>query len=636
MTIISKSLPKQINISSVSRAIESARLQHIEETSKESKHNGYGRLGAARARSAASRVRHTVETTELRVRDNTRQVERALKNVKEKLRPFRRENAAPTPGEKLSQNRAKVWSQRTKGFAKAMDGFEKSRRSLLENRSSAQIDKWKAAYGANNTETQIWSKLSSPQMKALEVFLRRFSTPKGLGLEQGTLAAGVAPASDQVLMALAGAIRTSFSSIDAQGAPNIDHLATVYRGVLEDQAKSRGRSLVQGEVDKLVFETVCTDIWMKGQSVDVLANTKIAQTDAGATGGDIYRHMKQQILGKFSDASPATKQCIEAWVTQSFVPMDPQGVADTAARFDLTPAETKELKAIWGSKIMASGDFLNLQGFMLGVWLHGLPSFETVKNAVDSAGKGLNSAQEVYFAVLGHHMAGFIAAGFARGQVRVDFAEMEKRGELPAGAANKLEDLYISATSLAAKWRAIIDKEGVLSTAQREEYRADAKSLRSATAALPEAVRTQLLNDDEMQFTPLGLEKWLNMTKGATQGEIVENLYRGPVQAYYEEQIARDLAPEPGSRFVRKSQPAMDKLGVTLDLKTSGFRLAKETEPEFQRHAEAILADSSFRREFEKDTGISTDSATFASNLVVEWFRSRPSNKTDLVRLVQQ
>ena len=74
-------------------------------------------------------------------------------------------------------------------------------------------------------------------------------------------------------------------------------------------------------------------------------------------------------------------------------------------------------------------------------------------------------------------------------------------------------------------------------------------SLRDAIADLPDRVRAQLTNDDEMQFTSVGIEKWLNMTAGATHANTLTSLYQGAVQAYYEEQLARDLAPDPGERF---------------------------------------------------------------------------------------
>ena len=80
----------------------------------------------------------------------------------------------------------------------------------------------------------------------------------------------------------------------------------------------------------------------------------------------------------------------------------------------------------------------------------------------------------------------------------------------------------------------------------------------------------------------------------------------------------------------------MEKLGVTLDAETQGFRLAKESEPEFNVHAQAILADKPSRAEFEASTGIAVSSSEVTPKVVVDWFRARPANKAALVRLAQQ
>jgi hypothetical protein len=608
---------------------------------------GYGRTGAAQARSQVRAPkfgsRNLVQTPHYRLNHHVQRVDAALQKVQRALAPFTRANAVPSKGETLSPHRQRTWRQRTGNFARAMDAFEKARRSLLSNRSSEEHDTWTQKYGNDNPEVREWKQLSEPQIKALEIFLRRFSTSDGLQLADGVLQKGATPASAQVIMALGGAVRTLHASVDPQGAANIDHLATVYKGVLEQESKHCGRPLKQSEADKLAFNTVCTDIWMKGQSLDVLNNTKTAPTSVGSSGKEIYDHMKSRVRERFNDLEPALKAIVHTWIDRGFVPMDPQSVDKEAASAKLNPQQAESLKSIWGSRIMASGDFFNVQSFMLGVWLHGIPAFDSVKTTVQSAGSGKTDPKDVYFAVLGHHMAGFIAAGFARGSVKVNFAEMEKRGELPTGASKKLEALYESAVGLAAKWRPIIDEKRNLSSEQRADFRNDASSLRKAISALPEEVRSQLLNDDEMQFTPVGIEKWINMTKGDSNGAIVANLYEGPVQAYYEEQLARDLSSTPGAQFEARSANVAHKIGVHLDPDTQCYRLAQPGEPEYLAHGQAILEDPVLRASYlaqrsSKETQ-SPSSIHAVQDLdpgdAVEWFRNSKADSTALIRLAQ-
>jgi hypothetical protein len=280
-------------------------------------------------------------------------------------------------------------------------------------------------------------------------------------------------------------------------------------------------------------------------------------------------------------------------------------------------------------------NFLNVTPAMLGTWVHGVPNFEAVAQVVRKGGGTPTEARQIYEAVLVHHMSGFIANGFARGKLALDFPAMVRQGHLDPVQAARLEKLYTSATALSAKWRPVIDaittkgQPGpggqplhTLTPRQREAYAAAAADYKQAIRDLPEAVRSQLLNDDQRQFTAQGLPKWLGMMQGMkqpkTNGDLVGIVYREPLQQYLLENFARGTE----GAFVANARGPAAKLGLRYDDATMSFRHNPAAVPDLARR---IQADPALGAQAPKGV---------APADVVAWFRAQPPDVAAIMRLV--
>ncbi|MEM6732662.1 MAG: hypothetical protein AAF658_13975, partial [Myxococcota bacterium] len=172
----------------------------------------------------------------------------------------------------------------------------------------------------------------------------------------GVLAEDVAGVSPRVGVALANAFDGPHSSIDAFGAANVDHLSTVFEGVLRLRSQELGRPLTQAEFDRLAVETVLTDATGKGRTVDELASMPTAPLldDSGHSIGNTGGAFWEQMLSRNPDAPP----------------------------------------------------------FLAGTLIHGIPAFETVATVARRAGMDESVIPEIYASVLGHHISVFVDNGF--------------------------------------------------------------------------------------------------------------------------------------------------------------------------------------------------------------------------------
>ena len=144
-----------------------------------------------------------------------------------------------------------------------------------------------------------------------------------------------------------------------------------------------------------------------------------------------------------------------------------------------------------------------------------------------------------------------------------------------------------------------------LTNAQRAHYGAAARRLQQAIHDLPEQVRSQLLNDDAQQFTAVGMPKWLNMfsARATTNESLLDAVYRGAVQAYFEENYARGS----GHEFYLATNEVAVRLGMTweADGRTYGshWRPARQGENAFSAFAQRIAADGELRAAYLRDKG---------------------------------
>jgi hypothetical protein len=487
--------------------------------------------------------------------------------------------------------------------------------------------------------------LAPQQLRAVETFFEMFSDLADLGVPSGSLAAGVCAPSEAVLDALGDALGSRFSSIDAVGASNVEHLASVFRGVLADFVADAAQPLTRAEVDRLAIETVLTDAFMKGRSAADLVESPTVPTNFGDTGGTIFGGMKTYLKAAISAEGPISgpvRRVTDLWIDRGAIQTNMSVVRSEAEAAGLSTDEVAELKNLLKNRVMENGRSNVAQGFLQGTWLHGIPAFQQIRSAVVAAQLDEALAPEIMATVLAHHMAGFVASGFANGGLRVDFAALEVAGHLPPGFGEPLAALYDSATALAGKWRPQIDHAALrgqgLAAEQRVAYAADSVTLRAAIAALPERGRSQLLNDDSMQFTDLGMPKWLAMGRAfygvhgeISVGDLVQAVYAKMVQPYLEENLARLAARGSGAAFISGTAPVAARLGMKLDPFAMVFCPAGPEDEAFHVFARLVSIDPELGALMAAELHRPADH--LSAREVVDWFNARPADVETLARL---
>jgi len=433
---------------------------------------------------------------------------------------------------------------------------------------------------AKMVQPSVEQAIAKEQMATVEQFFWRFVSQfkKRMG-KHARLEKSIKSFSPMTLFAIAWALLDEHSSIDAFGAPNIDHLASVFEGVVGSANASLKKPLSQAQLDRLLLETLLTDIYAKGRSPEQLKNMKLAplcddrKTTLGQTGLDF-----------------------------------------------------------WQRATTVDSGFLK-EPYMAFTLMHGIPSFTHIDKITSLAGYKRKETQSIYAAVLGHHMAGFIAHGFVRAKMTVNFAKLQQDNQLQATDAKTLAQLYHTACSLACVWRKRladagkqIDTPPSLRLAERNEYGQAAASFRQAISKLAAPIVWQLLHDDLQQFTPLGMPKWLAIaathpSKPQTYGELINTVYRYMIQPYYEESIARGH----GDTFEKKTSIMAKRLGMTLVQNDpaygSYFRQALSDEPAFQSFGHLLLELPDVSALYYKTRGVA---AITDLNDYVAWFRQQP------------
>ncbi len=452
-----------------------------------------------------------------------------------------------------------------------------------------------------------------------------------VGREIPVLGAEVKGLSPDTSRALARVFQGEWASVDIAGAANVDHLTSVFEGVLVEAARTKNAQraregkapepLTQGEVDQLARDTVLTDATGKGRSWQELQNLELAPLVR------LVFDANGKIIGR--------------------TPLHENAVSSTGADFHQLAMEKNP--ALFGNPAL---------GFFAGTGLHGIVHFSFALDAAfESHGIELTaaerqlppaelrkkypdvwkSAQQSYEALIGHHMAGFVAAIFANAGVSLDFKAMAEQGFISEENQPKLQALYEKSIEVSGKWRKVIDKEITADTPQLDpkllaEYKKDAAGLAAAAADLPPHIRSQLLNDDAQQFTSLGIEKWVRMnaprkapdgTVTPIKGGVVADRVRVAAEQY---RIEGDVRGD-GSALVDASRPVLARTGSAYDEGGHFFRRARPGDPEYALFEKQILADPALAKEYR---------ASGSKESPAEWMRAREvTSVDDWVRLAQ-
>jgi hypothetical protein len=470
-----------------------------------------------------------------------------------------------------------------------------------------------------------------PAAAPAAMLLRHFAEhPKGCWLlrhiPQGTAAPGVTGLSAGVARGLLPAIYGPEASYDSR-ATNLAHLTAVCQGTVPAKARALGRPLRQQEFDAVVVETLLTDLFAKGFTVARLPSLRLAPMRLAT--GETVRDGRAFWQGacehdwrrRLAEESAEVRVNLE---TLQHAPCWPE---------ELPPGVDADTRAAWSR-------FLFGQPYQIGIVCHGIIAHEWVDATLQRT--GLDPAG-VYAAVLGHHMAGFVAYGFYRGGTTVDFDRLA--GDAISGEdARHIGALYDAAILLSGTWRPRVDwnLDPALTPDDRARFTEDARSLRLAIAALPERQRSQLLYDDIQQFVPaVGLPKWLayvvEQHGELSNGQLLMRLYLQVVQPYLEENASR--GPDVLQAFVSASAVGATRLGMTfgaVDGFASHFHAAVAGEDAHWQLAKNILDNVDLCADFmaeHHESHLPDKPDALLARRLVDWFRAQPASPIDLARL---
>lgn len=480
---------------------------------------------------------------------------------------------------------------------------------------------------------------------------------------RGILTDGITGVSAKYSETISELLGRPLSSVDPAGAANVDHVTSVMEDAMARAAARKGAPLNQAEVDEIALTTVLTDVLGKGRSPAELLDMPTAPLlDArtgrsiGGSGRDFWVHAiaKQLETWPTADAPPAgaQREALLAAIGKYATP-NPDQVREVALARGVTKADADALAAKWAAALPEMGkkfgQYWSVMPFMAGTALHGVPAFGHVASAVRRVDSSPEAAQRVYAAVLGHHMAGFVAAAWHKAGVKPDFAAMAAAGQLRPADAPKLARLYDEAIELAGKWRgkangAATGDKPSLSRAEYRAYERDAGGLRGAIRALQDdpalaAVADQLISDDAGQFTAVGMPKWIGMYHALpfpptpTNGALLDAIVKGAVEPYHLENLTRGS----GDGVHAAWDVAMRSIGRVLVTDDPNFaphyRQAQGTQ-ELRPFAELITSDAPTRDAYLAARGLAELPAELPVQDLVTWFREQPTDTAALNRMM--
>jgi hypothetical protein len=480
-------------------------------------------------------------------------------------------------------------------------------------------------------------------------------------LPKDVLAANVKGVGPNVVKAYVAQLRDPWASV---GPDNVKHMVGVYREVLIKARKANGRPLNQRQVDELWRQTAETDDNFKGQPLDKISQAPTVPTSAGDTVGeqheqakkqrqeDVRRHLETRPPGK----TPLTKRVqqdsfnlAKGWIESGKIPMTEDAVrtevkertAALAKQRGLTVKQQEKLRQdveaatldAWRTQLMAGGAFMGVLPAMEGVLSHGRKSHEILWQNIQRA-HGKN-APAAFFAYLAHDMSSlWQAKRQAESGIKIDWAAleaMETGGKLPKGAAAKLKTLYDTTTSFAGKnFDEITGND--LSPERLDALWQEAAPVREAVAALPPHVRRQI-EADRAQFTPYAgaMGKWIRMQAQAPNNRVALKALEKVFNQYHRERLLMDPEPDPlvrGANGSNADARAAAILGLELEHKKSGYRLAEEGDHVPGNFISHILSDPELRQSLKADLGRPPSELT--DREIADWFFKR---KPDLGKL---
>lgn len=319
----------------------------------------------------------------------------------------------------------------------------------------------------------------------------------------------------------------------------------------------------------------------------------------GNTGPEISHQLRQSAIHRWNSqqCSPLVKQAVLKMLTYGIRPSNGYATHYFERDYlhDLSFQERTDLKKEFEQAIALFCPSITKQ--LEHQWLKRLPRYEDVDAAVYEAGLDHQAALDVYAALLGHHIYGWITSGF--GGDPSTFAKISMPAELNDTHKQWLKSLYIEASQLENNWHYRINdrdyrnsRPTYFSRAETEQYQKDAEKLANTFRHLPSDIRPEIVVSsanvyNEHLSKTVGNINIFNSDVDRTLSALIESLFNQDILSDYKRFAGIQL----GTQFYDQIKSSTHQLGMIPVIESNAilaFRRAQLPEKEALIHAAAI------------------------------------------------
>lgn len=350
----------------------------------------------------------------------------------------------------------------------------------------------------------------------------------------------------------------------------------------------------------------------------------------GKTGPDIVQQLRQSAIRRWNkqQVSPMVKQAILTMLTYGMRPGNGYAVYDFEHDYldDLSFNERVKAKKEFEDALAAFWPVLKKQ--LKHEWIKRLPKYEDVDAAAYEAGLDHEAALDIYAALLGHQIYGWIVSGF--GGEETTFNEIP----MPPGFEQKKEWLrmfYNEASQLENKWHHRINDRNYYSPrpayftiSERENYQTEALRLAQVYHHSPSDIRPELVVMNAAVFTEklpqtIGQVCAFSPKDEISMLGITERLFNQDILATQRRFAGIGL----GHHFYHQIEQVAENLGMIPIMEseeTTGFRRAQIPERSALLHVAMIRNNPELADLITKHEG--RNIAALPSERILAWWNS--------------
>jgi len=228
----------------------------------------------------------------------------------------------------------------------------------------------------------------------------------------------------------------------------------------------------------------------------------------GKTGPDIVQRLRQSAIKQWNQqqTSPVVKQAVLKMLTYGTRPTNGYAVHNFERDYlyDLSPEERVKEKKDLEQAITSFWPFITKQ--LKHEWLKRLPRYADVDAAAYEAGLDHEAALDIYTALLGHNIYGWIVSGFGGEEATINEIPMPPEFDQALAPPNRstrkewLKMLYTEASQLENKWHYRINarnyhgsQPSYFTISEIQQYQADAFKMARAYRHLPSDIRPEIV-----------------------------------------------------------------------------------------------------------------------------------------------